>query len=389
MASSACCTHCAAPNPVNSFQCPDCPANGGATQSFCVCDRECQKGFWKNHKKTHRGAAAVGASAAAAVPGAARQRTPGYDQPPPAAGDPSGDVARFSDAQKRQLAEKVVDSFLQAMQDDFFPAGSIERIFGVSMEAQHPKVKIRHALAEMGLSGVLAGADVVRLGEEGDEDGFQPLGYVVYATWATLFKNGMLRKKEVLRAMAEGRLPEWFEEQVRVVRSDGQPLSYFCSGLVEADVFAQIDWDHEKLGQLRGDWGAGVGVTAVTEEARADDSQFKSHLKLSRTELRELVVDWYRGDLDAEAAVDRMVEALEAAFEKIGRDVAREVDFEGIEGSQIHDYVWKTFGPASTKAKQIWWIQNCGLCGAPDDLIRGEELFLMRDSVEKIVRLLK
>ena len=54
----------------------------------------------------------------------------------------------------------------------------------------------------------------------------------------------------------------------------------------------------------------------------------------------------------------------------------------------MHEYVWETFGPRGTRVKKSW-IENCGLCGAPDDVVKGEHLLLMRDPVEKIVRLLR
>ena len=80
-------------------------------------------------------------------------------------------------------------------------------------------------------------------------------------------------------------------------------------------------------------------------------------------------------------------------------EVAKYVNFEakravssydfGMYGMSLHDYVWKHFGPASTKEDQKWWIRSVGCVGAPDDIINGEALHLMTDSVDKITRLLE
>lgn len=73
----------------------------------------------------------------------------------------------------------------------------------------------------------------------------------------------------------------------------------------------------------------------------------------------------------------------------VGVDVATQINFQDVKGSQVHDYIWKCFGPDSTENMQIWWIQNCATCGAPDEIIRGEELHLNTDPLDKILRLLK
>ena len=67
----------------------------------------------------------------------------------------------------------------------------------------------------------------------------------------------------------------------------------------------------------------------------------------------------------------------------------RVVDLPSCKGSKIHDYVWKHFGPESTKKDQTWWVQNCGIWGAPDTFIQGEQLCLGTDPKEKIIKLLQ
>ena len=106
----ASCAHCAASNAGNTFKCPDCPANGGVTQQFRVCDRECQKAFWKSHKKTHapgrRDEEAPASGTRTYTP--AGIRAPGETRPTP----PTTNTTEppLSDAQKAQLAERVFHS---------------------------------------------------------------------------------------------------------------------------------------------------------------------------------------------------------------------------------------------------------------------------------------
>ena len=117
----------------------------------------------------------------------------------------------------------------------------------------------------------------------------------------------------MLGAIAEGRLPEWFESRVR---NNGQPLSYYALGLVEADGFGRIDWDREKLAMMA--WSASGGSTsggAAVAGQRAAAVQLESHLKLNENELRELIQK-ERDDFDAEE-VESSVREVQEAFRKV------------------------------------------------------------------------
>ena len=48
------------------------------------------------------------------------------------------------------------------------------------------------------------------------------------------------------------------------------------------------------------------------------------------------------------------------------------------------EYIWKMF-----KTDSSWWIENCGTCGSPDNVIKGQEVHLYgltRKQIECYVR---
>jgi len=90
-------------------------------------------------------------------------------------------------------------------------------------------------------------------------------------------------------------------------------------------------------------------------------------------------------------AIDSGVIRVFKVFDKIGTEVAARVDFEGAEGSPVHEYVWNVFGPGASKEVQTKWIKDKAFSGKPetDEQIRGEYLNLSLQSADKIVELLK
>lgn len=46
-------------------------------------------------------------------------------------------------------------------------------------------------------------------------------------------------------------------------------------------------------------------------------------------------------------------------------------------------YAKALFGPSAENARQIWWIQNCATCGAPDDILKGSEIHLFLATTTK------
>mmetsp|Transcript_2824 Transcript_2824/g.5855 ORF Transcript_2824/g.5855 Transcript_2824/m.5855 type:complete len:347 (-) Transcript_2824:266-1306(-) len=342
------CAECQSAGAKKHFLCEDCPANGGVTQKFYVCDPTCQKAFWKAHRKTHTD--------------------------PPSA-DVSSSQPSLDEEIRRKMANEMVDKLDEAMIRDEYPDISTEGIFGVRMN-QGPNVGVQSPFG-------------------GRHDPMK-LGDVVFNAWITLLRNGQLRKGEIVEALLKGRLPAWYEEKVR---NDNRPLSFYSLALVEGNLFGQIDWDqtiHNALkagGQKSAVSASSSSSSSSSQKGEASGStpagastsseRFKSHLKLSKTELRALV----KKALGKED--ERMVERIERAFETVGRDVAAVIDFNKSRGSPTHDYVWKRFGPDSKKSDQEWWIENVGLWGGPDDVLKGEELHLARDPKEKIIRLLR
>ena len=69
------------------------------------------------------------------------------------------------------------------------------------------------------------------------------LGNIVFGSWITLHMNGQLKKEPFVEALMAGRLPQWFEEQIR----NDPKMSYYAKALVDGDLFGQIQWDREKL----------------------------------------------------------------------------------------------------------------------------------------------
>ena len=78
--------------------------------------------------------------------------------------------------------------------------------------------------------------------------------------------------------------------------------------------------------------------------------------------------------------------SIKEVFRKVGVDLASRMDLSV--DQDPFTYIQKMFGPDSTAKDQIWWIQNCGLCGAPDDIVKGQQMHFMHDSVDKLVKLL-
>jgi len=66
-----------------------------------------------------------------------------------------------------------------------------------------------------------------------------PLAYEVQGAWNTLTLTRNLKKEAFVAALSVGRLPQWFEEQVRKVG----PINRFMRTLLEGDNFERIEWE--------------------------------------------------------------------------------------------------------------------------------------------------
>ncbi|CAB9502205.1 expressed unknown protein [Seminavis robusta] len=60
------CVQCGKENVTSSFQCTNCPSYGGETRRFYVCNRDCQKAFWRSHKKEDKASQSAGTTKASA-----------------------------------------------------------------------------------------------------------------------------------------------------------------------------------------------------------------------------------------------------------------------------------------------------------------------------------
>jgi len=120
------------------------------------------------------------------------------------------------------LAEEYYGHLMKAIDLNLFPAKHHEGVFGIRMDAG-PTVTMGHPF------------------EGGKKEKW--LGNIVFGSWITLHMNGQLKKEPFVEALMAGRLPQWFEEQIR----NDPKMSYYAKALVDGDLFGQIQWDREKL----------------------------------------------------------------------------------------------------------------------------------------------
>lgn len=80
-----------------------------------------------------------------------------------------------------KLSPIVVEKFADALSDDLYPAGSIEKIFGVEMKNESSN-------SSEGVSGF-------------------GIGQLTYNAWSVLWINGFVTKDELINALWEGNYP--------------------------------------------------------------------------------------------------------------------------------------------------------------------------------------
>jgi len=261
-----------------------------------------------------------------------------------------------------------VKSFLFSLQNHTAPSRNIRQLFGLTNRSG---IKIDVENPIFGHSQKIS------------------LGTVVFNAWVTIFNNGQFRPHEIVDALLENRLPQWYEGKIR---NNGQPLSYYSLSLVEGNHFQKIYWN-EKLHQELKLSKEGLQQRNNARETPARNNEFKSqdilihksHLKLNHNEIKKMVEE----NLGSNTKNEKLVQSLKNTFKKIGRDVISAIDFPSMKGSSIHYYVLKHFGPYSTKQNQMWWIQNCGIWNAPDHVLNGRILNLRTDPKNRIIELLK
>ncbi|CAD7963725.1 unnamed protein product [Amoebophrya sp. A120] len=279
----------------------------------------------------------------------------------------TGPRSDLSLEKRREGAEYIMDMLLVYMREDVFPPEHEERIYGI------------RACAGPGESTQMAVSDAL-----GETNGMW-LGEVVLSAWRTLYLHNQLQKEEFVDAILDNQLPELFQKKIE---NNGRPLSYYSKALIDGNAFSKIDWDRVVLHRLGSPPASALILAKNSINSSVNPADFKSHLRLPPAVLCNCVRE---SPHESQMVVEERAHNMEEVFRKMGVSVAREVPFwdKQYEGSRLHDYLASIFGPNATMQKQMWWLQNCGLCAAPDDVLRGEELCVAHDSVEKIVRLLK
>lgn len=75
------------------------------------------------------------------------------------------------------------------------------------------------------------------------------------------------------------------------------------------------------------------------------------------------------------------VTRIRQAFSKMKEVLEENADFPP---SNRLSYVQAIFANDAVKSKQIWWIENCATCGAPDDIYKGSEIHLFLEKTTKV-----
>ena len=118
------------------------------------------------------------------------------------------------------LADWTVERFIDALSKDVYPMEEYEGIFGVrGDDKSSPMINVE-----------MPWLPTKRM----------PLGRIVYCAWMTIYKNGQLNRQQVVQALYNYSLPQWYEAKIR---NNGNPLSYYSKALIDGNLFGQIDWD--------------------------------------------------------------------------------------------------------------------------------------------------
>jgi len=85
--------------------------------------------------------------------------------------------------------------------------------------------------------------------------GNMTIGEIVFNAWKTLYlrektpgKN-YFDKNEIVKALCLGRLPQWYEDNIRKLHATGSGSGY-TQKLIENNSFSQIPWDHHIHSQI-------------------------------------------------------------------------------------------------------------------------------------------
>jgi len=191
----AACAWCKKPGTKRGFKCPRCN-----NAWFDVCNQECQKAFWDQHKKTYK-------------------------------------HIHWPENAKmiRRQHEEYYDYLLKCMSDDLFPSEVREGVYGIRKD-RGPMVTVTDAFGNI---PPWLPAHMHQM----------QLGNVVFNAWVTLRNTGQLEKEPFVEALSSSRLPQWFEQQIRSSRrpDDGGPSSGYVKALVEGDLFKHIEWNESML----------------------------------------------------------------------------------------------------------------------------------------------
>jgi len=124
---------------------------------------------------------------------------------------------------RKATAEIAAKRFLEALSLEFYPDDNLEGLFGVRRnKGRVVSVKIPTDAQD----GSMQTTEV-------------KLGDLVFEGWITLWRASVVSKEEIVQALLENRLRNWYEEKIR---NNGNPLSYYTLAMVESDVFREINW---------------------------------------------------------------------------------------------------------------------------------------------------
>jgi hypothetical protein len=185
--------------------------------------------------------------------------TPGYSAQRMSLLNTGPHQALGSDAARETAAAAAVNQLAKAINDDVLPHGPTAQLFGMAPSIGY---YVRFGAARPGVMEALGIADVPR---------HMPLASIVFGCWITLQQNGQFRPKEIVDALLQGSLTDWFDDRIR---NSGAPLSYYSIALVDGDLLRAINWDYEAQAKLAADvvsgrrpfamgWGQGRGEAAL------------------------------------------------------------------------------------------------------------------------------
>ena len=138
-------------------------------------------------------------------------------------------MAQATNDEKREAAKAVLTLFRNALEQDLYPHENVEGVFGVRKDK---------------------GQSFPVESPFGSHSKPMCLGNIVFNAWKTIWLNQQFNEKEILCAMSENRLPQWFET---TIRNNGTPLSYYSKALTDSKSFDKIDWETAVLSSLAND----------------------------------------------------------------------------------------------------------------------------------------